>query len=130
MFERVALIGIGLIGSSLARIIKRDGLAGHVVACARTQATLDTVMQLGIADSVTTSAADAADGADLVVICTPVGTYDAIGKELAVDFVAKLRDERRFDSVEHLTRQLKEDARKAKTLLQARFASKGRQKRA
>ena len=46
LIGRLALIGIGLIGSSLARIVKRDGLAGHVVACARRQETLDTVMSL------------------------------------------------------------------------------------
>ena len=39
LFDRIALIGIGLIGSSLARVVKRDGLAGHIVACARTPAS-------------------------------------------------------------------------------------------
>jgi len=79
LFERVALIGIGLIGSSLARLIKRDGLAGHIVANARSQATLDKVVELGIADSVAINVADAVAGADLVIICSPLGTYPAIG---------------------------------------------------
>ncbi len=82
LFERVALIGIGLIGSSLARVIKRDRLAGHIVASARTQATLDKAIELGIADSVTTDPAEAADGADLVVICAPVGAYAAIAEAI------------------------------------------------
>ena len=82
LFERVALIGIGLIGSSLARLIRRDGLAGHVVANARSQATLDKVVALDIADSVSIEAAEAVVGADLVVICSPVGTYAAIGEAI------------------------------------------------
>ena len=79
LFERVALIGIGLIGSSLARLIKRDGLAGHIVANARSKATLDKVVELRIADSVAINVADAVAGADLVIICSPLGTYPAIG---------------------------------------------------
>ena len=47
MFERIALIGIGLIGSSLARVVKRDGLANHIAVSARTQKTLDTALSLG-----------------------------------------------------------------------------------
>jgi cyclohexadieny/prephenate dehydrogenase len=83
LFERIALIGVGLIGSSLARVIRRDRLAGHVVGCARSQKTRDAVMALGLADEVTADAADAADGADLVVLCTPVGAYGAIAKAIA-----------------------------------------------
>jgi cyclohexadieny/prephenate dehydrogenase len=83
LFERVAFIGIGLIGSSLARVIKRDGLAGHVVANARSQATLDKVAELGFADSLTLDSAAAADGADLVMICTPLGVYADIAARIA-----------------------------------------------
>lgn len=82
LFERIALIGIGLIGSSLARVIKRDGLAGHIVACARSKATLATVTRLGIADSTTHDPAEAVRDADLVIICTPIGSYGAIGKAI------------------------------------------------
>ena len=83
LFDRIALIGVGLIGSSLARVIRRDGLAGHVVGCARSEATREAVMSLGLADSVTADAAEAADGADLVVLCTPVGAYGAIAEAIA-----------------------------------------------
>ncbi|MEE8332393.1 MAG: prephenate/arogenate dehydrogenase family protein [Alphaproteobacteria bacterium] len=82
MFVRVALIGIGLIGSSLARVIRRDGLAGHLAACARSEATRAAVMKLGIADSVTDDPAIAAADADLVVICTPVGAYGAVAEAI------------------------------------------------
>ena len=75
LFERVALIGMGLIGSSLARVLRRDGLAGHIAASARTQATLDKARALGLCDSATLDAAEAAAGADLVMLCTPMGAY-------------------------------------------------------
>ena len=83
LFERLALIGIGLIGSSLSRVVKRDGLADHIVASARTQATLEKVIELGIADSVESDPAAAVAGADLVVICTPLGVYEDIAKVIA-----------------------------------------------
>ena len=81
-FERVALIGIGLIGSSLARVLRRDKLAGETVACARRQETLDAVVRLNLADQLTTDPAEAVRGADLVVIATPISTYAEIGRRI------------------------------------------------
>ena len=81
-FERMAIIGLGLIGSSLARRAKRDGLAGHIVGCARTPETRETAMTLGFVDSVTDDPAAAARDADLIVLCTPLGTYDALGASI------------------------------------------------
>jgi cyclohexadieny/prephenate dehydrogenase len=83
LFETVAFIGIGLIGSSLARVIRRDGLANRIVACARSDATLDKVMELGLADHVTKDLQEAASGADLIVLCTPIGTCGAIAEAIA-----------------------------------------------
>ncbi|MSO92409.1 MAG: prephenate/arogenate dehydrogenase family protein [Rhodospirillales bacterium] len=83
LFERVALIGIGLIGSSLAHVIRRDGLARHIAVAARTQTTLDTAKRLGLGDSFTLDAAEAVKGADLVVICTPLGAYKDVIKVIA-----------------------------------------------
>ncbi len=83
LFERVAFIGMGLIGSSLARVIKRDGLARHIVASARTERTMETALRLGIADSVAADAAEAVRDADLVVICTPLSTYSEIAQRIA-----------------------------------------------
>ena len=83
IYGRVALIGIGLIGSSLARRMKRDKLVGHIVASARTQKSLDVSMKLGFVDSVTLDAREAARDADLVIICSPVGTYAEIGAAIA-----------------------------------------------
>jgi len=52
LFHRMALIGLGLIGSSLARVVKREGLASHIAGTARSQATRDKAMELGFLDSV------------------------------------------------------------------------------
>jgi cyclohexadieny/prephenate dehydrogenase len=83
LFGRVGFVGIGLIGSSLARLMRRDGLAGEIVACARRRETLDTVLELGLADRVTRDAAEAVRGADLVVIATPLSAYEAVGRAIA-----------------------------------------------
>lgn len=83
MFERVAFIGIGLIGSSMARVMKRDGLANTIVACARRKETLDACVKLGIADEVTSDYTASVKSADLVVIATPVGTNEEIAKIIA-----------------------------------------------
>jgi cyclohexadieny/prephenate dehydrogenase len=82
VFSRAALVGIGLIGSSLARVLRRDRLAGTIVACARSQATLDTARSLGLADQFTLDPAEAARGADLVVIAAPHSAYVEIGKRI------------------------------------------------
>ena len=82
-FERIALIGIGLIGSSLARLVRRDHLAGHIAVCARTHASLDKARALGIADSTTTDPRACVEGADLVVLCTPLGTYAEMARVIA-----------------------------------------------
>jgi cyclohexadieny/prephenate dehydrogenase len=82
-FERVALVGVGLIGSSLARVLRRERLAGEIVACARRRETLAAVERLKLADRVTDDAAAAARGADLVVLATPLSAYDEIGRRMA-----------------------------------------------
>ena len=68
LFDRVALIGIGLIGSSLARVLRRDCPETRIVACARSAETLDAVRRLDLADETTDDPAAASDGADLVVL--------------------------------------------------------------
>lgn len=81
-FARVALIGIGLIGSSLARFLRRDNLADHIAVCARTHATLDTAKELGLADSITTDVRQAVENADLVVFSTPLGAYESLASAM------------------------------------------------
>ena len=83
MFNRVALIGIGLIGSSLARALRRDSPETEIVACARRQETLSAVRRLALADTTTHDPAAAVAGADLVVIATPLSAYSEIGERIA-----------------------------------------------
>jgi cyclohexadieny/prephenate dehydrogenase len=83
LFGRVALIGIGLIGSSLARALRRDNPDTTIVACARRAETLATVRRLELADDTTEDPATAAEGADLVVIATPLSAYAEIGRRIA-----------------------------------------------
>ena len=83
LFGRVALIGIGLIGSSLARVLRRDSPGTEIVACARRPETLAAVERLDLADETTHDPARAADGADLVVIATPLSAYAEIGRQIA-----------------------------------------------
>jgi cyclohexadieny/prephenate dehydrogenase len=79
LFKRLVLIGVGLIGSSVARIVRERGdIAGELVVNARTQKTLDRVMELGIADRVEIDPAKAVEGADCVMLCAPVGAYAEI----------------------------------------------------
>ncbi len=78
----MALIGIGLIGSSLARVMRRDRLADRIVGCARTRRTRTRARELGLVDATFTSPRQAAKGADLIIICSPVSTYAAIGEDI------------------------------------------------
>lgn len=84
IFKRIAFLGIGLIGSSVARIARERGdIAGEIVVNARTQATLDRVMQLGFADRVELDPAEAVKGADCVMLCAPVGAFAALAERIA-----------------------------------------------
>jgi cyclohexadieny/prephenate dehydrogenase len=81
-FNKVALIGLGLIGSSLSRAIRRGKLAKSISGHARSAETRERAMELGLADEMHATAADAVKGADLVILCTPVGTYAALASEI------------------------------------------------
>jgi len=79
LFDRICLLGVGLIGSSIARVAKARGdIARTVVAHAKTPATLNRVRELGIADVVEADPAKAVQGADCVIFCVPVGAYAAL----------------------------------------------------
>ena len=83
VYDRVALIGLGLIASSMFWAIKRAGLAGEVTGYARSQETRDTARRIGLCDRVCNSAREAAEGADLVVLCVPVGAMGQVAADLA-----------------------------------------------
>ena len=82
MFDRVALIGLGLIGSSLSHVMRREGLARHITGYARSAATRAKALELGLVHSIHANAADAARDADLVILCAPVGVCGALAAEM------------------------------------------------
>jgi len=82
-FKRLALIGFGLIGGSIARAAKAQGLAGVIVTTARSEKTRARVMELGIVDAVVATNAEAVNGADLIILCIPVGACGAVAQEIA-----------------------------------------------
>ena len=82
LFKHVALIGLGLIGSSLSRAMRRKGLAGRITGSARTAATRAKALELGLVEEVFGTAADAVKGADLVILCVPVGSCGPIAEEI------------------------------------------------
>ncbi len=82
IYPRVALIGLGLIASSMAHAMKAAGLAGEIVGFAPTQATRDAALEIGLCDRVCASAAEAAAGADLVVLAVPVGVMGDVAREV------------------------------------------------
>ena len=83
IYDRVALIGLGLIASSMSHAIKRAGLAGEVVGYARSEATRQTARDIGLCDQIYNSAAEAVEGADLIVLCVPVGAMDRVAQDIA-----------------------------------------------
>lgn len=82
LFNRIALIGIGLIGSSISHAVRRKGLAKTIVGHAKSAATRETALKLGLVSEAYETAAEAARGADLVILCTPVGVCGALAKEM------------------------------------------------
>ena len=83
MVERLCLIGLGLIGSSIAWAARRGGVAGEIVGHARSAETRARALELGFIDRATETAREAAEGADLVIVCTPVGACGAVTAEIA-----------------------------------------------
>jgi len=83
IYGRVALIGLGLIAGSMAHAMRRGGLAGEIVGTARSPETRDVAREIGLVDRVTDTAAEAVQGADLVVLAVPVGAMEAVAEEIA-----------------------------------------------
>lgn len=82
-YNRVALIGLGLIAGSMAHAMRRAGLAGEIVGTARSPETRTTAREIGLCDRVTDTVAEAVEGADLVVLCVPIGAMEAVAREIA-----------------------------------------------
>ena len=82
-FNRLALIGMGLIGSSIARATRAQGAARSIVATARSAATRRRIAELGLADHVMETNTATVEGADLVILCVPVGACGAVAAEIS-----------------------------------------------
>jgi len=82
IYRCVALIGLGLIASSMAHAMRAKGLAGEIVGHAKSAETRATALEIGICDRVFATAAEAVQGADLVVLAVPVGAMAAIAEEI------------------------------------------------
>jgi cyclohexadieny/prephenate dehydrogenase len=82
LFNRLAMIGVGLIGSSIARAAKEQNLVRSITATARSPKTRKRVAELGLADQVVESNTAAVEGADLVIVCVPVGSCADVAKEI------------------------------------------------
>lgn len=83
VYQKVALIGLGLIASSMYWAIKRGGIAGEVSGYARSQATRQKAREIGLCDHICDTAQEAVKDADLVVLCVPVGAMGDLAKEIA-----------------------------------------------
>ena len=83
MFEKLALIGIGLIGSSIAHGVRLKSLAKTISISTRRQETLDEARALGLGDEYTLDADEAVRGADLVILCVPVGAYRSVMEQIS-----------------------------------------------
>ncbi len=82
LFKQVTIIGAGLIGSSLARVVRQKNIAGKIICADSNPAVCDTVERLGFADEVTTNTRRSVMGSDLVIIAVPVGACGSVAGEI------------------------------------------------
>ena len=82
LFQRLALIGVGLIGSSIARIARREGIAAEIVGADVSVRARADLKELKLCDRVVAEAGDAAAGADLIIVCTPISAYAQVGEAI------------------------------------------------
>jgi prephenate dehydrogenase len=82
-FKRLSILGVGLLGGSIGLAVKKIASGGETVGYGHRTSTLESAIRLGAIDRSTTSAAEAVGGADLVVLCTPVGTFRSLLQEIA-----------------------------------------------
>jgi cyclohexadieny/prephenate dehydrogenase len=82
MFEKVAVLGLGLIGSSLCHAMRKKGLAKAIVGHAKSEETRKIALEIGLVDAVYAAAADAVKDADLVIMCVPVGACGPLAAEI------------------------------------------------
>jgi len=81
-FNNVTIIGVGLIGGSLAKVLKTTGLAGMITGAGRSRETLELAQRIGVIDRIGQGSASAVEGADLVILASPVGTFETAVREV------------------------------------------------
>jgi prephenate dehydrogenase len=77
-FNKVTIIGVGLIGGSLAKVLRTTGLADSIIGSGRSRETLELALRLGVIDQIGLGPERAVEGADLVVLASPVGTFEDV----------------------------------------------------
>tara|TARA_B100001057_G_scaffold74929_1_gene69529 strand:- start:2894 stop:3853 length:960 start_codon:yes stop_codon:yes gene_type:complete len=82
LFNQISIIGLGLIGSSLALALKKKKIANKVIGYARSSTTRRAAKKLNLVDKVANTLVNSVKGSDLIVICTPLSTYVKISKEI------------------------------------------------
>src|SRR5512143_1949284 len=82
-FNKVTIIGVGLIGGSLARVLKERGLAAEITGAGRSRETLELALRLGVIDDMGRGMSHAVENADLVVLASPVGVFETVVREIA-----------------------------------------------
>jgi prephenate dehydrogenase len=82
-FKNVTIIGVGLIGGSLAKVLRTKNLAGRITGAGRSRVTLELALKIGVIDGMGQGSAHAVEEADLVILASPVGTFEAIVREIA-----------------------------------------------
>jgi cyclohexadieny/prephenate dehydrogenase len=82
-FERLTIIGAGLIGSSIVHAAKAKAAAHHITVCDADTHVLRICEEIGLGDNLTDKAVDAAENADCVILCVPVGVYERIAKDIS-----------------------------------------------
>ncbi len=85
MFKQITIIGFGLIGSSIARAVKKNDLAKKIICGDVSQEVCNTVSSLGLADVAITDLAVSVKGSDLVILCVPVGKMGGVAEKIAND---------------------------------------------
>lgn len=81
-FHKVTIVGVGLIGGSLAKVLRTSGLAGSITGSGRSRETLELALRLGVIDQIGQGPKHAVEGADLVVLASPVGTFEDVVREI------------------------------------------------